>query len=176
MTLSPARIGRTLKRSVERRLPKRRDDSGLTTLEWLLIVAAVAGLAALAVVLVQSVVSDTADQIAGSSARKTGAQVAASAVQEDAAGSTQPSAVETWGDWIIYHKSKCERIGITYSDVEPKLEITATFAQGTGTGTAVALDKPVVSANVTRGSVTNTAPTGIASITKDKFLAECHIP
>ena len=56
---------------------KRRDDSGLTTLEWLLIVAAVAGLAALAVVLVQNVVSDTSEQIAGSSARKTAAQVAA---------------------------------------------------------------------------------------------------
>ena len=37
----------------------RRADSGLTTLEWLLIVAAVAGLAALAVVLVQNVVSTT---------------------------------------------------------------------------------------------------------------------
>ena len=47
----------------------RADESGLTTLEWLLIVAAVAGLAALAVVLVQNVVDETAEQISGSSAR-----------------------------------------------------------------------------------------------------------
>ena len=52
-----------------RRLFHRDDESGLTTLEWLLIVAAVAGLAALAVVLVQNVVDDTAEQISGSSAR-----------------------------------------------------------------------------------------------------------
>ena len=58
-------------------LQKREDESGLTTLEWLLIVAAVAGLAALAVVLVQNVVGDTAEQISGSSARKTAALIAA---------------------------------------------------------------------------------------------------
>ena len=73
MTIPLARTVRKLKQAISRRLPQRRDDSGLTTLEWLLIVAAVAGLAALAVVLVQNVVSDTSEQIAGSSARKTAA-------------------------------------------------------------------------------------------------------
>ncbi len=43
MKLSPARILRALTRPISRRSPVRRDDSGLTTLEWLLIVAAVAG-------------------------------------------------------------------------------------------------------------------------------------
>ena len=38
-----------------------RGERGLTTLEWLLIVAAIAGLAALAVVLVQTVVNETAE-------------------------------------------------------------------------------------------------------------------
>ena len=52
----------------------RADESGLTTLEWLLIVAAVAGLAALAVVLVQQVVDDTAEEISSSSARGTAAR------------------------------------------------------------------------------------------------------
>ena len=84
MTIPLARTVRKLKEAISRRLPQRRDDSGLTTLEWLLIVAAVAGLAALAVVLVQNVVSDTSEQIAGSSARKTAAQVAASTVEEEA--------------------------------------------------------------------------------------------
>ena len=59
---------------------RRRNNRGLTTLEWLLIVAAVAGLAALAVVLVQNVVDDTAEQISGSSARLTAAKVAAAEI------------------------------------------------------------------------------------------------
>ena len=52
MTIPLARTVRKLKQAISRRLPQRRGDSGLTTLEWLLIVAAVAGMAALAVVLV----------------------------------------------------------------------------------------------------------------------------
>ena len=62
----------------------RTDERGLTTLEWLLIVAAVAGLAALAVVLVQNVVGDTSEQIAGSSARETAAKIAATTIVEEA--------------------------------------------------------------------------------------------
>ena len=73
------------RRPTRRRWPKRRaDESGLTTLEWLLIVAAVAGLAALAVVLVQNVVSETGEQIAGSSARLTSASPGCNSVEESA--------------------------------------------------------------------------------------------
>ena len=81
-----------------------RNETGLTTLEWLLIVAAVAGLAALAVVLVQNVVDDTAEQIAGSSARITAAQVAAEAINNDT------------DDNDADKRSACNRLGITYSD------------------------------------------------------------
>ena len=87
MTTPLARTVRKLKQAIRRRLPSRRDDSGLTTLEWLLIVAAVAGLAALAVVLVQNVVSDTSEQIAGSSARLTAAKVSAASVEQEAKNS-----------------------------------------------------------------------------------------
>ena len=80
-----------------------RNENGLTTLEWLLIVAAVAGLAALAVVLVQNVVDDTAEQIAGSSARITAAQVAADAITND-------------DDRDEDKRSACNRLDITYSD------------------------------------------------------------
>ena len=81
---------------------RRRNSRGLTTLEWLLIVAAVAGLAALAVVLVQNVVDDTAEQISGSSARLTAARVAAAEVNEE------PDAGEK--------QAKCLRLRITYGD------------------------------------------------------------
>ena len=75
---------RAAKRAVARLRRGRADERGLTTLEWLLIVAAVAGLAALAVVLVQNVVDDTAEQIGGNSARGTAARVAAERITREA--------------------------------------------------------------------------------------------
>ena len=89
---------------------RRRNDRGLTTLEWLLIVAAVAGLAALAVVLVQNVVDDTAEQISGSSARLTAARVAAAEITEEAKGEDEVSSDKPEA------KAKCERLRITYGD------------------------------------------------------------
>ena len=85
-----------------RRAPGR-NDRGLTTLEWLLIVAAVAGLAALAVVLVQNVVDETAEQISGGSARLTAARVAADAINSDSDSDEDRGA-------------KCNRLQITYGD------------------------------------------------------------
>ena len=84
--MSDARLGDPVDQQAQESLTPRkrglfrRGEDGLTTLEWLLIVAAVAGLAALAVVLVTNVVDQTAEQIGGSSARKTAAQVAAASV------------------------------------------------------------------------------------------------
>ena len=105
-------------RAIRRKFRQRRaDESGLTTLEWLLIVAAVAGLAALAVVLVQNVVNDTAEQISGSNARATAAKVAAASVVEESKNAN-PNDVRfnTWGKWDNYFTDKCNRIRITYSD------------------------------------------------------------
>lgn len=84
--------------------PVRRGERGLTTLEWLLIVAAVAGLAALAVVLVQNVVDDTAEEISGNNARITAARVAAREITEEGGDKAE---------------SSCNRVNITYSDVFP---------------------------------------------------------
>ena len=117
MTSSPTRCER-LKRAVSPRLPERyrRDDSGLTTLEWLLIVAAVAGLAALAVVLVTNVVSDTSEQISGSSARVTAAKVAAQRIVDDTGLDDDQAA------------ARCNRLPIIYDEV-----ISAAVFAGSGT-------------------------------------------
>ena len=101
--------------------PRRRrlgGDRGLTTLEWLLIVAAVAGIAALAVVLVQNVVSDTSEQIAGNNARKVAAQLAGEEIAADAKRlkDSQPVNLVTWDDWIRYYDLRCKRLRITYGD------------------------------------------------------------
>ena len=108
-----------------------RSERGLTTLEWLLIVAAVAGLAALAVVLVQNVVDETAEEISGSNARITAAEVAAARITSDARSElpSNPAKNDDGVDDWEKHKatqesvnnefrSKCNRLEITYSDAE----------------------------------------------------------
>ncbi len=105
-----ARTCRRLTQTLSRRLPERyrRDDSGLTTLEWLLIVAAVAGLAALAVVLVTNVVGDTSEQISGQSARATAAKVAGQSISD-----RHPAELDN-----DEAKERCERLPIVYSDLD----------------------------------------------------------
>ena len=108
----------------------RRNEAGLTTLEWLLIVAAVAGLAALAVVLVQNVVDDTAEQLGGASARATAANVAADTVIREArTADPQDARYNTWQRWELYFTARCERLEILYSDTN--LEVQAEFRRPT---------------------------------------------
>lgn len=115
------------------RLAARRDESGLTTLEWLLIVAAVAGLAALAVVLVQNVVDDTAEQLGGASARETAANVAADTVIREArTASPDDARFNTWQRWELYFTARCERLEILYSDTN--LDVEAVFVGPTDKG------------------------------------------
>jgi hypothetical protein len=113
------------------RVRRKADECGLTTLEWLLIVAAVAGLAALAVVLVQNVVDDTAEQLGGASARETAANVAADTVIREAK-TAQPSDARfnTWQKWELYFTARCERLEILYSDTN--LDVEAIFHRPTG--------------------------------------------
>jgi type II secretory pathway pseudopilin PulG len=110
----------------------RDDESGLTTLEWLLIVAAVAGLAALAVVLVTNVVDQTSEQISGSSARVTAARVAAQEIVSQAAApaASQPASANTWVEWEDFYTRKCNRLEITYGDAG--ITVTASFEKATG--------------------------------------------
>ena len=166
-----ARPARSLKQAISRRLPKRRDDSGLTTLEWLLIVAAVAGLAALAVVLVTNVVSDTSEQIAGNSARKTAAQLAATEVMRDAArdSASQPSGAKTFGDWVDHYTTKCERFRITYSDI-PGINVLPYFSH---TEAQLSATSSVSAASIMTRTVTEAATATVAST---QAAAQCLIP
>ena len=157
------------RRSTRRRWPERRaDESGLTTLEWLLIVAAVAGLAALAVVLVQNVVGDTAEQIAGSSARRTAASLAADSIVRDAGDDLddQPTDAKKWDDWIDFYTSKCERLSLTYGDagitVNPNFTIEGNLA---GTND--------VTASLVVSVAQNAAADQAAEATK--AVAQCHL-
>ena len=121
-----------------------RDESGLTTLEWLLIVAAVAGLAALAVVLVTRVVGDTAEQIGRGDTRETAARLAADEITQDAlreakairdqinddsslSGNVDSASPTNAKNTALQsrlellnqqYQRKCENLGILYSDLE----------------------------------------------------------
>ena len=107
-----------------RRGRRRRGDNGLATLEWLLIVAAVAGLAALAVVLVQAYVEDTGQRISDPNPRMLAAMLAADEVTSDAArdADEQPAWAKTYGPWSEHYTSECEQLGILYEDAEIKME------------------------------------------------------
>ena len=115
----------------------RRDESGLTTLEWLLIVAAVAGLAALAVVLVNTVVDDTAEQISGNSARRTAAELAAAEITQNAHDAGTTTSLTTQADWNALeasHERDCNRLEITYGDIED-LTVAWNFGTAAWSGT-----------------------------------------
>ena len=117
-----------MKQALQKLTGRAREEKGLTTLEWLLIVAAVAGLAALAIVLVQGVVDDTAEDIRGSSARGQAATIAAQDIIDEANRSSEMGAAERFDDsneWADYFNSKCDRLGITYSDAD--IEVTSGF-------------------------------------------------
>ena len=121
----------TLRRAAGRLRRGRADERGLTTLEWLLIVAAVAGLAALAVVLVQNVVDETAEEISNQSARGTAARVAGERITREARAALPANAdsAVAMGDAASAHRqaqqnaqerysAACDRIEITYGDIE----------------------------------------------------------
>ena len=146
-------------------LKKREDESGLTTLEWLLIVAAVAGLAALAVVLVQNVVTETAEQINSSSARVTAAQLAGEELITKSVSADQGAASDTYGEWKAYYNLKCNRFNITYGDAG--ITVTANFDHN------VDDDDDVTAAKITVGKATNAVNTAID--TSDEAVAECRI-
>ncbi len=99
-----------------------RDEFGLTTLEWLLIVAAVAALAALAVVLVQNVVEGTSEQVSSQNARQVAAKVAADGLLERARNANPEEArFATWAAWERHFTRECELLKILYGDAVEKI-------------------------------------------------------
>ena len=122
-------------------------------LEWLLVVAALAGLAALAVVLVQHVADDTAEQISASPARWTAAAVAALEVERQARAATAANPrTATWADWESYFSARCARLAILYADVA--VEVDAAFAWPTAASGADPITEAVLV------SATDAGPTG----------------
>lgn len=157
-------------------------------LEWLLVGAALAGLAALAVVLVQQVADDTAEQISASPARGTAAAVAALEVERQARAATPANPrTATWADWEDHFSARCARLAILYRDVA--VEMDAAFAWPTTAGRADPISEaglvlateapptasaPQVRCNVDEpeGAVTAEAPPPLPSIEDFRLAAQ----
>ena len=86
-----------------------------------MITAAVAGLAALAVVLVQAEVEDTAERVSSPNPRVTAAIHSAFEVE---AGAKAASAAdfESWADWESRFSERCGLIVVLYADAEVEVE------------------------------------------------------
>ena len=89
----------------------------MTTLEWLLVVAAVAGLAAVAVVLVQGVVGGTAEDLASHSARQTAADLAANEL-EQRWEADEPKTQDDANRINRAYAHRCRQLGIIYADID----------------------------------------------------------
>ncbi len=125
-------------------------------LEWLLVVAALAVLAALAVVLVQHVVDDTAEQISASPARRTAAAVAALEVERQArAATTTNPRTATWAGWESYFSVRCARLTILYADAA--VEVDAAFAWPTTAGGTDPISEAVL-VSATEADATGSTP------------------
>ena len=100
----------------------RTDDRGLTTLSWLLIVAAVAGLAALAVVLVSAAISETAGDIAAEHPRHKAARLDADSITDKARAKlsatdteNEPALVASLND---DYGTRCKQLAIIYRGLD----------------------------------------------------------
>ena len=105
------------------------------------MVAAVAGLAALAVVLVQNVVGDTAEQVASNDARQTAADLSTTELAERWRAAVP--ADQSQADEINRRYSqRCSQLGIIYADISLKVEAKdGSYTVGPGWG-PLEKDKP----------------------------------
>ena len=94
-----------------------RADAGLTTLEWLLVVAAVAGIAAVAVVMVQSTVNRSAESVQAHSARQAAASLSTRVLTERWRQAIPNSSSEA-DEMNEHYSRRCLQIGILYPDVD----------------------------------------------------------
>lgn len=125
-------------------------------LEWLLVVAAVGGLAALAVVLAQAVIDDTAEQIGASPARLTAAAVAAQEVERQARAATAANPrTATWADWESHFSGRCARLAILYGDIVVQMD--AAFAPPTAAAGADPVSETLL-ASATEAAPTRSTP------------------
>ena len=112
---------------------RRGRDAGLTSLEWLLVVAAVAGLAALAVVLVQSVVGGTVEDVAAHSARQQAADLARVGLTQRARAEL-PASKDDAARINGVFGARCRQLAVIYADIDLSIKYFEGEWRGPGSG------------------------------------------
>ena len=79
-----------------------------------MVTAVVAGLAAVAVVVVQQRMDETGEQASGGDPQLVSAMRAAFEVEADARAA-EPADFGTWADWETHFRRECDRLGLLYS-------------------------------------------------------------
>ena len=110
--LPPRRLSSTLR---ARGSP--RAELGLITLEWLLIVGAIAGLAASSVLAVQIVVDDSTDRPAQRDVRVIDAEIAAATVASEATKVVEENPSNYTNNVNNDFQTRCQEVANKYSDV-----------------------------------------------------------
>ena len=87
-----------------------------------MILAAVAGLAALAVTIVARTVGETGDQLADSDPRLAAAKIAGEEVVHDAA-SAAADRFDTWGAWQEHFRRRCTHLVTLYIDTGAEVTV-----------------------------------------------------
>ncbi|WP_420626951.1 hypothetical protein [Candidatus Poriferisodalis sp.] len=91
-----------------------RSDSGLASLEWLLIIAAVGGLAAVMSVAFQRILDDAAESTTDPTARLLEANVVAAEVANDAAAAQEGTGLDPDGPLFAELSGRCEQIAVDF--------------------------------------------------------------
>ena len=123
------------RRRVAVRTPGRTDERGLVTLEWILVLGAIAGIAAVSVLAVEGVVESEVERPPDPAARLVEADVVAAVVVHEAlelvmAGSDVTDVYES------VFRARCLNIGVRFADVvesaepEPNLDWTPAYLHG----------------------------------------------
>lgn len=144
----PGRAPRLTQRRSRSRAPLRRSglDSGLASLEWLLIIAAVGGLAAVMVVAVQQLLDDATEVRADRSVRLLEANVLAAELSSQAAAVGAGSDSGPDAAVLAQLGKRCEQLAVNYRDAISAAEWTqaprAVAAPKPTTATTAVTDPP----------------------------------
>ena len=94
-----------------------RAEFGLVTLEWLLIVGAIAGIAAGSVLAVQRVVDNSTDRPAQRDVRVIDAEIAAASVAQEATEEEQANPSAYTGPRNLEFENRCAAVATEFNDV-----------------------------------------------------------
>ena len=120
-----------------------RRDSGLASLEWLLIIAAVGGLAAIMVGAVQQLLDDATEISTDRSVRLLEANVVAAELSSQAVAASDGSDSEPNAAVLAQLGEHCQQLALSYSDAVSTAEWTAvSLADGTTAWTCRLTGRP----------------------------------